>query len=778
MTRLWSFAASLPIWVFLVVGPCQAEDLKVRSGEHPGFSRLVFPLPPSTKWELGRSNAGYGLHIDVPDIAFDTTHVFDLIPRTRIRALRTGQAAGLLYIDLSCTCHAVATQQPGGQLIVDVADGLPETSSGFERPLAEMAPPASPDVPVLARALLHPVQGTPKTEAAAAATILFKPIVSADDTQPIRWGLPPVVSTPHQLSSAPDRPVAEPPSSLTVTGTAEEAPAKPHSRSASQGQVTEAELLRQLSRAAAQGLVRVDLLKLPARPRTGALADTGVDPEHLARNDDSANPAPPAIHVETSMDQTAPVDGDEQALTPEGSTCISDEDVALSSWGSDDPAADQIAAARANLTGEFDRPDTGKIDVLARLYLFFGMGAEARQTLQAFNVKIDKANLLTDLAHILDGEPLSPDSALHQMRECASGIALWAFLAAPSAQDVRLTPIAPVVRAFLSLPPNLRQTLGSRLSDRLIELGAVEAAGTIAKAVARLTGGESREARMIDVRLDLQLGQTESAEATLATIPANNDELSASAIELAAQTRLARGEMIGSDLVETVASLAFERQAVADGGRLAGLEVMARAASGDFKGALAAFDRWSKDQPNLDRAGTAHDLFDLLVKRATDADFIALYFDGKAAFQVARKDLQLRLGVAQRLMDLGFAEEVGQVLGDGAGETKEGKILRARAALSLYNPRAAIELVDGLAGEEAAQIRSSARITLGDDPAAEGPETAATADAQQDFARDDNAGVDSEATLAGTKAVLKDSAALRQSIATQLADGGNAQPSP
>lgn len=783
--RLHWLVAALPICAFLMVGNGHAEDLKLRSGEHPEFSRLVLPLPPSTKWNLGRSEAGYALRIVLPGVALDTSRVFDLIPRTRIKGLRTGESSDILYIDLSCSCHAVATQQPGGQLIIDVADGPPQKTSKFELPLDAVGHTATPDVQVSARPLPHPTRGAPKSDVALAATILFKPIVSSDGTQSIRWELPSVTTIDRPESShgldgrVTERPkIALMPRSAEIPVTTIAEPVGHPELPGPHVKVTEAELLRQLSRAAAQGLVRVDPLKRPARPRSEPATAAGADPHLEAHEEEASSPSRPAIHVETSMDQAVPAESQEQSLTPDGDICIPDDDVALSTWGSDDPADQQIANARANLLGEFDRPDAGKVEILVRLYLFLGMGAEARFAQQAFNVGVKDASLLADIGRILDDEPVSPFSELHRMRECNSAVALWAFLAAPTSDDVRFTPVAPVVRGFLSLPPHLRLTLGPRISSRLIDVGAFDGADTIANTLSRQAGDTDRAARMIDARLDIHMGQTARAEANLAKIPANNDELSASAIELAARTRLARGEKLEPKLVDTIASLAFEHQANPDGGRLAGLEVIARASSGDFKGALAAFERWSKDQPDLDQSGTAHNLFDLLAKRATDEDFIALYFDGKAVFQNARNDLQLRLSVARRLADLGFADEVEQVLADAAGDTKEGKILRARAALSLYSPQDAIALVDGLVGEDAAHIRSTARIMLGDVPEAEGMATASTAGEKLDFAPEDSAGGKAETTLAGSRAALKDSEALRQSIAALLADSGDTQSSP
>ncbi len=780
MTRIERIAAVLAVFVAHSATIACAQTLKVRSGEHSGFTRLVVPLPTSTDWKLGRTATGYGLRVDLKGVTFDTSRVFDLIPRKRITALGMGGDDSLLRIDLACTCHAVATQEPNGQLILDFVDGAAVTPSPFEVPLDAHVASTEAGPQDLAHPLPHPTQRTTTPEGAFAATILFRPIVSRDGQGSVRWEL-------RSDATAP-KPVAIPPAGIMPSGTGETAISmdipdrdNPVAESHSAGpalasphkQVTEAELLRQLSRAAAQGLVRVDPLKLPEQPRSeeSSVRSAARGPYH---SDIGATRLKlPAIHIETSVDAATPGTG--EPLTPEGDACIPDEDIAISSWGSDDPAAEQITTARQSLVGEFDRPNPQNIEILARLYLFLGLGAEARQTMVAFGVTMDGSGLLDDIGRILDDEPVASGSVLRRMQECNSAVALWAFLAAPEVEEARLTPVAAVVRGFLSLPPQLRLTLSTRLSDRLIEIGALDAARTIARSLSHQPDGDSRRASLIGARLDLKLGQTEQAEAQLAAIPAGNDALSASAIELATQTRLGRGERIDPKLVEAIASLAFEHQANPDGGRLASLEVVARASSGDFKGAFSALDRWSRDQPDMDRAATAHDLFDLLAKRATDSDFIVLFFRERQALQEARSDPQLRLSLGRRLAELGFAEEVAQVLSDETGNTKEGKILRARAELALFHPDAAIDLVEGLVGDDATQIRAQAKVMQGQSPSEVKPaaENRQTPEAARDEATGAVAG-----TLAGSRAMLQASTDLRQSILTSLAKDGAAAPQP
>ena len=106
----------------LAAGGARAEQVVVRAGEHPGFSRLVLPFARPVGWRLAPAPGGYILSLSRDDISFDLSGVFRLIPRTRLSAVTRSGPAGL-RLDLACRCGAEAfwLDDPY-RLVIDLGD--------------------------------------------------------------------------------------------------------------------------------------------------------------------------------------------------------------------------------------------------------------------------------------------------------------------------------------------------------------------------------------------------------------------------------------------------------------------------------------------------------------------------------------------------------------------------------------------------------------------------------------------------------------------------------
>lgn len=116
------------------------QALPVRSGEHPGFTRIAFDIPDGSDWQFGRSAKGYALRLE-GGAEFDLSRVWRSMGRSRIAALRAED--GTLVIDLGCDCHAVPLRVGARTLAIDVRNGAAPDGSRFETALAgpELAGP-------------------------------------------------------------------------------------------------------------------------------------------------------------------------------------------------------------------------------------------------------------------------------------------------------------------------------------------------------------------------------------------------------------------------------------------------------------------------------------------------------------------------------------------------------------------------------------------------------------------------------------------------------------
>jgi hypothetical protein len=106
----------------LIVGPAAAAPLTLRSGEHDGFSRLVLPLPVGAVWSLTPQSGRTVLRITGAATDFDTSGVFDRIPRTRLTGLVANDVAGTLTLELGCDCPVRGFPEGNRFLVIDIAD--------------------------------------------------------------------------------------------------------------------------------------------------------------------------------------------------------------------------------------------------------------------------------------------------------------------------------------------------------------------------------------------------------------------------------------------------------------------------------------------------------------------------------------------------------------------------------------------------------------------------------------------------------------------------------
>lgn len=112
-------------WLLAVLGlsgPLQAQTVSVRSGEHGGFTRMVFDIPGDTNWTIeqaGDRKLLFRLDGVVP--SYDTSSAFDRIGRDRILDLYRNDA-GDLEVALACACRFDSFALNGSMVVLDVYD--------------------------------------------------------------------------------------------------------------------------------------------------------------------------------------------------------------------------------------------------------------------------------------------------------------------------------------------------------------------------------------------------------------------------------------------------------------------------------------------------------------------------------------------------------------------------------------------------------------------------------------------------------------------------------
>lgn len=126
----------LPILALIawLVLPYQAaaQAVRVVSGDHPTFTRLVLSFDRAPDWRLGRLEDGYALRLVGQQPRYDLSDLFRRITRDRLTAAWADPGDGTLRLQIGCACHALPFELRPGVVVIDIRDGPPPPGSSFE----------------------------------------------------------------------------------------------------------------------------------------------------------------------------------------------------------------------------------------------------------------------------------------------------------------------------------------------------------------------------------------------------------------------------------------------------------------------------------------------------------------------------------------------------------------------------------------------------------------------------------------------------------------------
>ena len=516
--------------LYLCAVPALAQTVKVSSGEHDGFTRLVLEFGRTVDWQFGRDTDGYLLRVAGAAPEYDLSRAFEIIGRTRLAAIAHDGKGDDLHVSLACACHAIPFEFRPGIVVIDLKDGPPPSNSSFEEPLAISTAKSAetPEPPVL-----------PNSTKGRDARY--------DWVAAARFGDEGHVDPSQEA-------VAEPPLLLLDPDL----------------QPLRDRLIGQMARGASQGLIEM------AEPNAQNLGDAGGG--HASANIRIGD-AP------TRVDQPGgPLHGN---LGAQGTECILPESLAIAAWAEPaTPVAHQLAELRRNLTGEFDRTEQEQVVRYIKFLLHIGFGAEARQMIATFQPEDEDTQIWTALGHILDDEE-DPAHRFRDQAACSGPAALWAVLSEDLAKGDPFDDRA-VRRAFSELPLSLRRHLGPRLADRLLALGHPDAARAIRDAVSRAQDKPDLAVDLMQAQLDLQTGQADRAEEIARNLAQGEGADQPKVLIALVEARVAQRQPISADIALILQSVLAEHQGTDLAPRLADALVLAQAASGDFESAFNA----------------------------------------------------------------------------------------------------------------------------------------------------------------------------------------------
>ncbi len=519
-----------------------AQAVKVTSGDHPDFTRIVIDYGNPVDWKVGRTTDGYELRLPKDGTSYDLTSVFDQIGKERLATIWADPISGALHFGVACACFAIPFEFRPGTVVIDIRNGPPPKGSSFEQALDGGT---APDL--IERRRVRP---TRRSQAAG-------PVQTYDWTASLT--APPADQIqPESAQVAPD----------TDAPAIDLAPLRQS-------------LIEELSRGASQGIVDM------AKPKT---------PIEVVAEDD--NPSVEVREGEAPNLVLRQQGEKEPPLSAEGVSCIPDDKLDVADWAEDQPFAAQVAEALQNLTGEFDRPDPEAVKRATRFYLKFGFGAEARAILRAFPTEQEDAAIWQSMARILDGEA-DPAPIFAGMAACDTSAALWAILADPGVLSLGQVEKAAVLRGFSALPIHLRHQLGPTMVDRFLAMKDFATATALRDAVLRGTIDPGPEIEMMEAAIERTSGSPAASAARLEGLTAQSGPTSPEALTALVIQLAETGRSVSFEQVTAMEEYAKEREGSEDHARFHLALTLAYGASGDFDKAFALLPESPEAAPVL-----------------------------------------------------------------------------------------------------------------------------------------------------------------------------------
>jgi hypothetical protein len=634
-----------PFWSISAV----AEPVFVQSGEHVGFTRLVTRVAKEEAWSVEHTGRKVMLSLEGYSEGFDTSRIFELIPRGRVQRVEATKSTITVY--LGCDCIVSAFDVTGGHVALDIISpeqGPPPSAKTSKSP----HPRAMPSTVVKVN-----VPPEPKNN-----------MLSRD------------VSSAKELAAMSD---------------------------------IQMRLSQELGRGITRGVLNPDHPPPPSRrPQIDTSTFEHELPTGLAL--DGADRPAANIRITTSMDVPSRSDSSQQTLSDQGLWCPPNDATDVASWGDTRAFDVQISEARLNLFGEFDRLNPDAAILLAKRYLYFGFGAEARQVLGLDPNLETEQRLLMDLANIMDAGASKSDISIQSFADCTGNISLWAFLADDKNSSGETIEPNILLLALTKLPVHLRQHLAPIVSDRFLVRGDLVSAATALRSLERLPDPLLPAAKFAQANVGITTGQTTEGAKKLLDVATANVAQSPEALISLVDTRIDSGDAIDPETVSLVEAYAQELRDSELGPSLRRAHILALIKTQEFDRALREIEALGKKNA----ADDVNEMREQFTRKLTETASDIVFLD--ATFQQVNEDLEplntdTKILLASRLLVLGFATsalDIVQTVPDRP-RNQERQMLAARIALALNQPFQALADLLEASGEAADILRADAKSMAG-----------------------------------------------------------------
>lgn len=694
-----------------------AQDIVVRSGEHADFSRLVFQTPEPTDWRFSRVNGGYEFRSDEVDTVFDVSRVFDFIPRSRIQNI-TSKNGGHLFLRVSCDCHADAFELRAGRIVLDIKDGPPDDNSKFETAF-QTSPPTIADQNQSRRREFqtqHEVDrkneldqsyrfptgkrgvGTPEVSVQLSVGVAQEQITFYDTISDLGQEITPAENQPNGLAALQSKVTKQPtengshPNSVELTTLLfipnfVPQPILP----LFQKNLAQKALLQNLQRAAAQGLVSVQLKRKAVIGHDSSKTKTLPENNQIEHN--VATQESDHLYIETVVDRDTPRTDQINKLTNAGASCLPEEFFDIRDWGGDSNVISPFGDMRATLISEFDKLDIEVFRQLVRREVYLGFGAEAKSLINTFKESSVEFKVLQEMSDILDEKLSSPADILKTQIGCQTQAALWAILAFEDTPKTSRIEFDSAIRAFSGLPVHLRRLLGPRFVNQMLGLDKLEAAITIRNMIKRSSAETNESIKLVEVKLATKMKNLDDAIENLNAIVAADGPQAPYALVQLIEIQIELDLPVSKSDAELADVFAVEYRETEIGHKLLQVAINGFSENGEIQKSFERIEMFlhNNDISNAEAERLWSNTHIRNTTSSSDEVFLTMVYRFPfAESQIREVSREARYLVSKRLLELGFSEDSNDIVfgGDHSMESQE-KLLLSELALQRDLPELA-----------------------------------------------------------------------------------------
>lgn len=472
------------------------------------------------------------------------------------------------------------------------------------------------------------------------------------------------------------------------------------------GEEIEARLLTQVLKGTDQEVLDLDLAAVGPR-QSGASLQAALERTLNLHN----------IAVGTVVDRDLTGDPTGISLLEPETACLSDNVLDFASWSNGTSFSTQLANARSNLFGEFDRLDRGQALRLARLFAYFGFGAEAKQILELANHSSDESSRIRAIAAAVEKTTALAENPFIGQQRCGGDAALWATLTEGHVAENADTEA--IELAFLRLPDHLVTHLGPELARLLTKADQLEAARRILRAVERVGVNSKATTALVEAELASAEENPEREENKLKDA-VEAEQATAEAplalIRLIEKRWEEQGVVSGKE-VELAAAFALEYRRSELGNPLKMAHVLAMALNQQFDEAMGTLFGERDHRPRKMWGQTFERVAVAMTERADDITFLRHTVGLSSDLISVMSDDAVDV-VAGRLVSLGFHETALSLAGDRGVQREARAMILARAALETGLPHRAMLAVEEYTTPAASLVRADAMYSSGNYAAA------------------------------------------------------------